>query len=240
VIKNIIKWGLNKIGAQVTFKKNLWYLNDLQIIKNKIGKPDPVIFDIGACDGHFTFESQKYFPAAHIFSFEPFPDSYQMLVNNTKECEKISTHQLALSNSIGSTEFYVNASKATNSLLPAKFTDSFIDRHLVFEKKITVETTTIDAFVKQNKIEHIDILKLDVQGGELMIFQGAKEMLSGKRVKLIYSEIWFIEGYVGQPLYHDIASYLAGFGYLPFGIYNMHYRADGHFLWGDAIFYLGE
>lgn len=94
----------------------------------------------------------------------------------------------------------------------------------------------LDAFIATHGIKEIDILKLDVQGSELLVFKGAENALKNKIIKLIYSEIWFLAGYESQPLYHDISHFLAQFGYKPFGVYNIHYRTDGQFLWGDAIF----
>lgn len=236
-MKELIKKGLEKFGIRLNFSKNLWYLEPYVLMQRFIAKDDPVIFDIGACDGHTSKIFKNIFPKARIYAFEPYPDSFKLLENTAKEVQGVSAHPYALSDNNGTMDFFVNKSKATNSLLPAKNTDSFIDEHVIYEKKISVETQTLDNFVEANNINNADILKLDVQGGELLVFEGAKNFLQQKKAKLIYAEIWFIEGYTGQPLYHDIASHLAKFGYLPFGIYNMHFRKDGHFLWGDAIFY---
>lgn len=89
----------------------------------------------------------------------------------------------------------MNRSKATNSLLKPKITSSFIDEVAVYEKCIKVTSITLDSFIEENNITEIDILKLDVQGGELMVFEGAKVALNHKKIKIIYSEIWFLEGY---------------------------------------------
>lgn len=236
-MKELLKKGLNKLGIKLNFTKNLWYLEPFKLMQKFTANDHPVIFDIGACDGHTSKIFKNIFPDARIYAFEPYPDSYKLLEKTAKEIRDVSAHQYALSNENGVMDFFVNKSKATNSLLSAKSTESFIDAHIVYEKKISVETMTLDDFAEHNNINEIDILKLDVQGGEMLVFEGAKTLLEQKKTKLIYTEIWFIEGYSGQPLYHDIAAYLAKFGYLPFGIYNMHFRTDGHFLWGDAIFY---
>lgn len=239
-MKRLVKWLIERMGVTINLKKNLWYLDAYVILEKLCSNKAPVIFDIGACDGHTSLIFKNIFPKASLYAFEPFPDSFQLLKNTADNHPDIKAFQLALSNETATKDFYVNKSKATNSLLPAKITDSFIDDHIIYEGKITVPTKTLDAFVAEQNIDTIDILKLDVQGGELLVFEGAKELLSKQKAKLIYSEIWLIEGYESQPLYHDIAAYLAQFGYLPYGIYNLHFRDDGHFLWGDAIFYLKD
>lgn len=237
-MKNFIKRLLEKYGIRLNFIKNLWYLNSFQIVKNLTTKQNPIIFDIGACDGSSIFQFKKLFPESIIYSFEPYPDTYGHLAKFSEKYSDVYHYNFALSNNNGIMNFFVNKSKATNSLLKPIITNSFVDEHTVPEENIKVVTKTLDTFLAENKINEIDILKIDVQGGELLVFEGAKETLKNKKVKIIYAEIWFIEGYKGQPLYHDIASYLATFGYFPFGIYNMHYRKDGHFIWGDSIFYL--
>ena len=237
-MKRFLKSSLEHLGINLSLTKNLWYLEPYKLMQRFVTNPNPVIFDIGACDGYTSKVFNGLFPGSRIYAFEPFPDSFALLKATADSIKNVSAHQYALSNHVGHTSFFVNKSKATNSLLPAKNTNSFIDDHVVFENKISVETTTLDNFVEEHHINVIDILKLDVQGGELMVLEGAKNLLSQHRAKIIYSEIWFIEGYKGQPLYHDIATYLHQFGYLPFGVYHIHYREDGHQLWGDALFYL--
>jgi len=54
---------------------------------------------------------------------------------------------------------------------------------------IDVPSVTVDNFCAQSGIDHIDILKLDVQGGELLALEGTKHMLSRTAVTLIYAEV---------------------------------------------------
>lgn len=237
-MKTLIKKLFEKWGLVINLKKNLAYLDSFQILGRLNKSKNPIIFDIGACDGSSIQDFKANFPDAHIYSFEPFSASFKNAKVISKNYKNVEVYQLALSNENGQKDFFVNKSKATNSLFKPKITSSFIDDHAVPEKCIRVPTITLDKFVSDHSIENIDILKLDVQGGELMVFEGSKDTLKNKKINIIYTEIWLLEGYEGQPLYHDIAILLSSYGYKPFGIYNMHYRkSDGHFLWGDAIFY---
>ncbi len=237
-MKKFFKSILLRYGIQLNLTKNLWYKDSYFLLKKFMKIDNPVIFDVGACDGSTIYEFKQILPLSIIHSFEPFPESYENLVKVSHKFKDVHTYQIALSNTDTKDTFYVNKSKATNSLLKPTITKSFIDEHAIPEKQIIIQQRTLDDFILENNIVLIDILKLDVQGSELMVLQGAKNALSQNCIKYIYAEIWFLEGYENQPLYHDIASYLANFGYKPFGIYNIHYREDGHFLWGDAIFYL--
>ena len=237
-MKSFIKKLFEKWGVRLNFVKNLWYLDSFYLLQKICTNQKPLIFDVGACDGSSIADFKKLFPGSFIYSFEPYSDSYKNLEAFSKNYSDVKVFQLAFSHKNDYLDFYVNKSRATSSLLKPALTNSFIDEHAICEETISVETVTLDSFIKENAILEIDILKLDVQGGELLIFKGAEETLKNKKIIIIYAEIWFIEAYQTQPLYHDIAHHLSQYGYVPFGVYNIHYRKDGHFLWGDAIFYL--
>ena len=237
-MKIFIKEQFEKFGIRLNFVKNLWYLDSFYLLKKLNANQSPIIFDVGGCDGVAVIDFKKMFPQSFIFSFEPYPASFNNLVKSSQQYSGVKYYELALSNMDGMMIFFGNRKKATNSLLRPKITNSFIDEHAIFEGESQVECKMLDTFLADNNLLEIDILKIDVQGEELMVLEGAKKVLQEKKVKLIYLEVWFTEAYYGQPLYHDIANYLAGYGYFSYGIYNMHYKKDGHFLWGDAIFYL--
>ena len=87
----------------------------------------------------------------------------------------------------------------------------------------------------KEKITHINILKLDIQGYELKALKGAEDLLRSKKIDLIYTEAYFIQQYHDQPLFPEIAMYLSKFGYQLQDIYNPIYGND-KIAWCDAIF----
>ena len=84
-------------------------------------------------------------------------------------------------------------------------------------------------------IDRIDILKMDIQGGEYEALKGLHKMLSQRKIDLIYSEVYFVEQYEGQPLFHDISLLLFQYGYQLQDIYNPIY-GNGCIAWADVIF----
>ena len=109
------------------------------------------------------------------------------------------------------------------------------DKQVKNIKKIDVDTISIDSFCLTNGIEQIDVLKMDIQGGELDALKGAKQMLANGKVGLIYSETYFLEQYVNQPLFHEIATFLHQYGYYLQDVYNPIY-GNGNIAWADVIF----
>jgi hypothetical protein len=105
-------------------------------------------------------------------------------------------------------------------------------------QKVSVDTRTLDSFVAERDIATIDILKMDIQGGELAALRGAQDFLTGSRIRLIALEVEFKPLYKEQPLFWDICEFLYRFGYSFFSLYDAvyHERNRNVLCWADAIF----
>jgi FkbM family methyltransferase len=241
-MKNVIKKAINLFGYSIAKSavpdKVIDERADPHLMQRKLvgDKKDLCIFDVGAHYGETALRYNTLFPGASIYSFEPFPDSVVKFRQNVREYSNIKVFEHALSNVQGESILYSNSSDATNSLLDSNKTDSWIDNETKTNDTITVKTDTVDSFCQRMNIGSIDILKLDVQGAELLTLQGASGMLQGKKINLIYTEVEFIEIYKGQPLFHDITTYLLQYGYKLFGLYTAHTLETGQLAWGDAIY----
>jgi FkbM family methyltransferase len=90
--------------------------------------------------------------------------------------------------------------------------------------------------------EQIDLLKLDVQGAEMMVLEGAAQTL--QRTSAIHCEVAFSRIYRDQPLFGDVAGLLAGHGYALMDLFPKHYRytdatrspSRDRLIWADACF----
>jgi len=191
---------------------------------------------VGAHYGETALRYIDLFPEARIYSFEPFPDSVKKFKENTSRYPKVQVFEKAFSNIEHESTFYINTSDATNSLLNSNRTDSWIDSATETKHSIKVQTDTIDHFCERMSIESIDILKLDVQGAELLVLEGARRMLENKKINLIFTEVEFIEIYKGQPLFHEITAFLSAYNYQLFGLHTAHKFDNGQLAWGDAIY----
>jgi FkbM family methyltransferase len=205
---------------------------------NLIGRDANVIFDIGANCGQTTERYLDLFRTATIHSFEPFPPSYTQLTRRFPDYDRLRCYPLAVSDGVGKRSFHTFTNSVTNSLLPAvadvyKFVEP---GEMEDTGVITVESVTIDEFCRREQIAHIDILKLDIQGGDVQALRGAETMLSQERVGLVYAEVLFVPVYERQGYYHDMALCLSTHGYRLYDFYNFTYTETGQVRWGDAIF----
>jgi FkbM family methyltransferase len=199
---------------------------------------NPVIFDVGAHRGQSLDRYLAVFPSAEIYSFEPAASAFAELLAKYGMARQIHLHQQALSDSTGETVFHLNRADYTNSLLAAATgSDALVDGRLMEEvEKVRVNTTTVAAFVNDHSISSLDILKLDVQGAELLVLQGADPLLSRGAIALVLTEVQFAPLYSGQSYFDEVSAFLRKRGYSLYGLYDVRYGENGLLAWADALF----
>jgi FkbM family methyltransferase len=220
----VIRYAFRKVGFEVLRFKDV---DPFHVIQRVVTKSNPVVFDVGANVGQTARTFRSLFPAATIHSFEPFPESYDVLCSSLRGDARAQAHKMALSDTTGSSQFNVNRNRATNSLLQSDPDATRIrGNNLQTENQIEVSTQTVDDFCQQQKIPRIDILKLDVQGGEYAVLQGARRMLSDQTIDLIYMEMIMAPAYIGQRSFLEYLTFLDSYRYRLFGLYNWFHCHD--------------
>jgi FkbM family methyltransferase len=194
-----------------------------------------VIFDVGANRGQTTRRYRQLFPNATIYCFEPFEAGLAVIREAYKDCPLVKPFQLGISDTVGTKPFYCTSESVMNSLLPlspqARLVASTTPSNVM-----EIETSTLDAFCQRNRIKAIDILKMDIQGGELLALQGAAQLLKKEMVRILFTEVNFREIYQTQAYFHDVSSHLNLYGYSLYGLYQIAYSPAGPIGWADAIF----
>lgn len=200
--------------------------------------PPETIFDVGANIGYVSKHYRKCFPGATVWAFEPTPDTCAVLQDYVKGDSRVRVEQLALSNESGEAEFYVDNQTyggGANSLLP--HSEHFFESAPKADyKAVRVETVRLDDFLARHEIDRVDILKLDVEGAELLVLEGASQALTDSRIGLINAEVRLVADFEGQPLAHDLAAFLAKFGYRTFNLYGFVEDQHRQGLFGNALF----
>jgi FkbM family methyltransferase len=206
-------------------------------VQHDLVEEPQVIFDLGANRGNTVFNYLELFPNAKIYAFEPFPESFQALTEKYRFDSRVECFQIAISENQGVKTFYVNQNQDTNSLLKPTTTGLSSDRQVQNKSELNVETISLDLFCKEKQISGIDILKMDIQGGELGALKGAEQLLADKKIKLIFTETYFTQQYENQPLFHSISDFLYNYGFTLQDIYSPIY-GKGNLAWADVIFKL--
>jgi len=149
-------------------------LNDKGIFTNEIFKDEvysvgidkKVIVDLGAYEGEFGYYCYNF--ASKIYAIEPDIKPFEVLKKNVEDfkLDKFSIFNIGISGQSGRRKFSAPGSGASTFYRDLG--------HLT-----EVDTLSLDDFIKQNEIKHIDILKIDVEGSENEIFnETSKETFS--------------------------------------------------------------
>ena len=164
-------------------------------LKNMIVDGGDTFIDIGANVGIFSLMAIHYFKK--VFSFEPMPKTFEILNNNinltssinNNLLNKIKTFNFAVSNSSYNTKLYKNPLNLGGSKLTS-FSNEYKSNSGINEGWDEFDTSciTLDEFVENNKIKNISLIKIDVEGHEVEVLEGAKMVLI-KHSPVIYIEI---------------------------------------------------
>ncbi len=174
----------------------------------------PVVVEAGAHVGVDTAAMARAWRQAKIYAFEPVPGLYEQLELATARLPNVHRFQLALGDRVGPAQLHLSAgsSDGSSSLAAPK---AVLTNHpdVVFDTKIDVQVTTLDAWASEHGVPRIDFLWLDVQGHELRILTASPRMLEG--VSVIHAEVHLVEDYDGTPLYDDLRTWLSERGFWP-------------------------
>lgn len=198
------------------------------------------IIDAGASDGRISKRLLRKFPAAHAYAFEPNRLYFDSLQQCRKENPRFHPYFLALSDHEGNADLHITRSPGNTSLfVPGRRLKEIDPQGSAVEKSEKVQIVTIDNWAKRNENPAIQVMKFDIQGGELKALRGATRMLECSTL-LVYTEIWFNCPYEDGAIYSEIDLFFRKNGFVLYDIYKPKYNSNRLIMWGNAIFLNAE
>jgi FkbM family methyltransferase len=154
-------------------------------------KKAKVFFDVGANIGYYSVMGSVVNPKLSIYSFDPSPGPFHFLSKNLKlnGCAGVKPFQIALSDQSGEFSFHVSYNLKYPYLGQNVLGGS---GHLAHVRespglfKVIVDCLTLDQFAEKEKIEGLDLIKLDVEEAEHLVLAGAKESLKKFRPIVVF------------------------------------------------------
>ena len=206
-------------------------------IMDQLGISSPVVVDVGANIGQSILNYRGLFPDCPVYSIEANPEIMPQLMKNTAQLPDVHIFHFALSDAIGESRFHVTSVKEASSLLkPEPFLMALSRERKYDFHELTVPTLTLDAFVENEALKTIDILKIDVQGAELKVLEGGKDTLDAGLVKCIYIEATLASTYVGQVSLNALLTFMATCRFQLWDIQPFVYTRVGRAWTANAIF----
>jgi FkbM family methyltransferase len=169
------------------------------------------VIDIGANIGGFRDEVRSMGYNGLIFSFEPISELFNLLEIRKKSDEKWRVYKYAVGDKNDEIEINISSNLHSSSVLEILEEHTNAEPSSKYIQREKVEQIALDGF-KSNFSKYSKIfLKIDTQGYEWNVLQGAKEFL--KDVAVVQLEMSFVSLYKDQKLFNDIFTFLYHFGF---------------------------
>ena len=209
------------------------YSNALSLFR--LGIRPRTVIDVGANTGQFTIAAARIFKGAKIHAFEPLPNCVKKLRRLTLNLPDVEIHAVAIGHRRGKCDFFVNAYSQASSMLRLSKKKSAQFPNLEEINTIHIDMETLDSFFAERCMKGPVLLKIDVQGSEKLVLEGAREML--KRIDYVLLEASFTPTYVGEPLFPELFEIM---GELSFGFIRpinfLRHPGSGEILQADVLF----
>jgi FkbM family methyltransferase len=199
--------------------RSLWLMGIYDLVVTEILwrliVSDETVIDVGASLGYMTtIMAKKVGQIGKVLCFEPNPDVYKELTENVSNWQKnlawnqINTQQIALSNKSGVGLLSV---PSTNREEAALVSSSNLQSLEDISESYTVTLARLDEILKTSV--NIGLMKIDVEGHELEVLQGATELISNQQIRdIVY------EDHSGYPT--PVSQFLEQHGYTIFRIWK--------------------
>ena len=190
----------------------LGHIDSLELLDLCIPLGIRTIYDVGANVGTWSLLAKAVFPHSVIHAFEPLPECHAGFLAKLTGVDGVQLHQTALGREDSTATMYLGDVTDTSSFLRP---GPRVQDHGAPTSSMPLRA--LDSFVRESSLPPPDLLKLDVQGYELQVLEGATDAL--RAASAVICEVSFVELYEGQCLFVDIVGLLAsrGFGVHAFG-----------------------
>lgn len=146
--------------------------------------PGDTVLDVGANIGLWAMGAARAVgDGGSVHAVEPIPENHARLVSNLalNRLDRVRTAQVAFSNRPGPVTMF--RPRYGNSGHPS------LGRRDGVDLPITVEATTLDDYCERESLTHIDFIKIDVEGAELLVLEGATRLLASRDAPVILFEV---------------------------------------------------
>jgi FkbM family methyltransferase len=189
-MKGSFKRALHSFGLRVVNVRLRWGLDVYDDIRRIVNDVDTIetVFDVGANIGMTALRMLKEYPKAKIYSFEPVRSTFTQLVDNTRRHGRIECQMIGLGKTVGQATCLLHSDHQKNSLI-----EGLSDRlHAEPIGDEIIHLETLDSVTKKLDVSSIDLLKIDTEGGDLAVLQGASGLLARKSIRFVYFEFHYL------------------------------------------------
>jgi len=153
----------------------------------KILQPGMHVLDIGSGFGyHAVLAAQRTRPGGAVVAVEPEPDNYRLVCHNLRRngCAEVICLQLAVADHAGQRNLAISkTNRGRHSLIAGNVPNPRPQQH-------TVQISTVDDIARRHMPDgRVDLLKVDVEGAEELVLDGATQVLAQANL-VVWMELW--------------------------------------------------
>lgn len=225
------------IAAALELARVSGRLRAQELLNGLVARGDAMVFDIGANLGFSTASYRQMFPDATIHAFEPHPKAFDQLREKFRADGKVILNNCGVADQPGRLQFNLSNDIASSSFLAISNTSPYVRGiGLSMVETCEVAVTSVDEYCSAQGIDRIDFMKLDVQGFERKVLDGASRMLKRHAIGVIQTEIVFRDFYTESSSFFEIEECLQAHGYSLRCIYDIYPAEGAQIFQCDAIY----
>ena len=211
-----------------------------KIKNNKIN----ILLDVGSHKGEYISSLSKTFSINKVFGFEPNPEIFKILRNRFKN-SAIELFNYGISKKNENISFNINLESSSSSINELNFNSKYFKKKFLLlnffnsqkvTTKINIEVKRLDYFLNKNKIDLVDLLKIDTEGYELNVIESLGDQIS--KIKIIHFEHHFDDMIIKNYKFSDINNFLAKNGFKKHFKIKMKFRKSFEYIYLNKNYFL--
>lgn len=231
-----IKSVTRSIGLEIRFY-NIHSSEFLHLARLLFHHNIETIIDVGANIGQYAMNIRDAGYKGRIISFEPLSAAYRQLKRNGRRDKGWTiADRMALGNRDGETEINISANSVSSSILPMMDSHKKAARDSAYIGKERVTVRRLDSLLPDLDLAGNVFMKIDVQGFEIEVLNGASQFLSMSRGLQI--ELSLVELYAGQMSMENMINLVSNLGFELYALFpGFVDNTSGRMLQVDGIFF---
>jgi FkbM family methyltransferase len=172
-----VDYGNFDIYADIYNNGGCWDANVMNCCERLL-RPGDVFYDVGSSAGVFALDFAKSIPDLTVFAFEPQPSLAKHIRRSIEanQFDRVKVMEVLLGDEVGDASLFLTSHSVHASTIPR-------ERHY---RELRLPLRTLDDLAAAGEVAPPDFIKIDVEGSELNVFQGAGAMLKAHQPSIVF------------------------------------------------------
>ncbi|TRU35255.1 MAG: FkbM family methyltransferase [Microcystis aeruginosa Ma_MB_F_20061100_S20] len=207
-----VEANLKSITTAVLLAQGDWFEAEMELWRIQI-RPDMTVIDVGANVGVYTFSAaQRVGETGKVIAIEPFKDCVNCLQETSRinQLPWVKIYEAAASDHCGSAKLSLYNASELNEVISDNSPSSDS------ANTVTIQCLTLDSLIETENLTRVDWLKIDAEGHEIQVLQGAERLLTEFKPNIIYENIAGAHGSNGAIMEYIQAKGYQVYSYRPY------------------------